>query len=271
MKKIEVLLISILSIILVGCLFYIGNYKYNLYREDKNLKEVQKLLNPESNIAKEIAERQQENVQSIETEDSEVTDTKKEILSKYKSAYEENNDLVGWIKIDDTKVDYPVMQTSEDQPEFYIHKDWNKADSVKGLPFVDYLCDIDSSNLIIYAHHMKDGSMFGSLKYYQDESYFKKHKFIKFDTLYEEGQYEIIAVCLTKVYYENPPKGEFQYYYYSDISSEKKFEEYVSKVKSLSLYDTGKTATYGDKLITLCTCMYHTENGRMIVVAKKIN
>lgn len=275
MKKIEKVLIAILSIILVCSVSYIINYKYTLYKEEKEMDQLRgKLRNPEKDITKQKEKLLQQKIdtekQSKMEQNDESEDTK-EILPKFKSLYKENSDIVGWIKIKDTPIDYPVMKTSKKKQNFYLHKDWNKKDSDKGLPYVDSWCDMDGQNIVIYAHHMKDGSMFGSLKHYQDDKYFKEHDVIKFNTLYEKRKYKIIAVCLSKVYYDDKPhEGEFLYYNYLNISSKDEFEEYVGNLKANSLYDTGETATYGDKLITLCTCMYHTENGRMIVVAKEI-
>lgn len=277
MKKIEMVLIAILSIILVCSVSYIINYKCTLYKEEKQMNQLrEKLRNPEKDITNQKEKSLQQNIETENGKDSKMqqndeTEDTKEILPKLKELYKENSDIVGWIKIKDTPIDYPVMKTSKKKQNFYLHKDWDKKDSDKGLPYVDSWCDIDGKNIVIYAHHMKDGSMFGSLKYYQDEKYFKEHNVIKFNTLYEKRKYKIIGVCLSKVYYDNKPHdGEFLYYNYLDISSKDEFEEYVSNVKANSLYDTGETATYDDNLLTLCTCMYHTENGRMIVVAKEV-
>ena len=183
----------------------------------------------------------------------------------YAAVYEQNNDFVGWISIDGTVIDYPVMQTPDD-PEYYLERGFDRTYNGYGVPFVQSNCDIDhSDNLVIYAHHMKDGSMFAGLCDYTDEEFYKEHKTIRFDTLSEFGEYEIVAVFKTVVYSEEG----FKYYEFVD-GDEAKFDAYIAKCRELELYDTGVTAEYGDRLITLSTCEYSRSNGRMVVVAKRI-
>lgn len=195
----------------------------------------------------------------------------KEVLPKYRTLYEQNHHFAGWIKVEGTNLDYPVMQTSwEEDPGLYIHRDFNGAYSASGLPFIDVTCEIgESQNLIIYSHHMQNGSMFGFLTKYKDKSFLEEHPVISFDTLYDEGEYEIISVFLSKMYYDgDAPEGAFEYYNYGEPMDKEQFDEYVRKVKEDSLYDTGKTAFYGDELITLSTCEYHTKDGRLVIVAR---
>ena len=128
-------------------------------------------------------------------------------------------------------------------------------------------CDIAESNhLVIYGHHIKGGKMFGALEDYKSKSFYEKNKNIQFDTLTEQAEYEIVAVFKTVAY----SSEGFRYYDFVDAEDEKAFDEYVSKCKEFALYDTGVTAKYGDKLITLSTCEYSAQNGRLVVVAKKI-
>lgn len=122
--------------------------------------------------------------------------------------------------------------------------------------------------MIVYGHHMKNGTMFGSLGRYKKASYFRDHPVICFDTLTEEGAYEILGVFYSRVY-TDADEGVFRYYQYTDLTAEEAFDAYVRQVKAASLYDTGVEAVYGDKLLTLSTCSYHTENGRFVVVARQ--
>lgn len=169
------------------------------------------------------------------------------------------------------------MQTFDD-PTFYIHRDWEKNESTYGLPLIDTRCTLESENIIIYSHNMKNGTMFGSLKKYKEENFFKEHQIIKFDTIYEEAEYQIIAVLFAQVFYvddtdevsSNVSDNEFVFYDYIELDTEDKFQEYIDQVKERALYETGVTAEYGDSLITLCTCSYHVKDGRLLVVAKKI-
>jgi len=184
---------------------------------------------------------------------------------------QDNSDLYGWIKIEDTVIDYPVMHTPN-EANFYIHKNWEKEESKAGTPFVDVrTVEGETENTIIYAHNMKNRTMFGSLKDYKESSFYKEHKYIEFDTIYEEATYEIIAVSKAIIYYDKePPKDEYLFYEHTELESEEAFCAYVDCIKENAYYETGVTAQYGDKLITLCTCDYWTANARLLVVAKKI-
>ena len=190
-----------------------------------------------------------------------------DILAKYKELYLQNEDMVGWISIDGTTVNYPVMQ-SRNSPNFYLKHNFEKQYSDLGVPYIQEDCDLAASdNLIIYGHHIKGGRMFGALEDYKSKGFYEKHKTIQFDTLTEQAEYEIIAVFKTVAY----SSQGYRYYDFVNAENEKEFDAYVGKCKELALYDTGVTAEYGDKLITLSTCEYSAQNGRLVVVAKKVN
>ncbi|MDD4509320.1 MAG: class B sortase [Oscillospiraceae bacterium] len=184
---------------------------------------------------------------------------------KYAEVYEQNSDFVGWISIPGTKIDYPVMQT-KDEPNFYLKHSFEKSYSDYGVPYAQENCDIDlSDNTVIYGHHMNNGSMFSDLCKYADAAFYREHKTITFDTLGGYGEYEVVAAFKTVAY---STEG-FRYYDFVNAESEAAFAEYIAKCKELALYDTGVSAEYGDKLITLSTCEYTRTNGRMVIVAKK--
>ena len=194
----------------------------------------------------------------------------KDYLAEYYELYQQNNDMVGWIKVDDTNINYPVMQ-SIDEPNFYLKHKFDKTYSAYGCPYVQENCDVQkpSDNIIIYGHHMNDGSMFTGLMKFTDKSFWENHKTITFDTLTDRNQYEVIAVFKTVVYTNS--EDSFKYYEFTDAENAEEFDEYVAKCKELSLYDTGVTAEYGDKLISLSTCEYSHNNGRLVVVAKRVD
>lgn len=211
-----------------------------------------------------------ETVEKIDTEKDTMTYSQdKSFLPDYQALYLQNNDMVGWIKIEDTKINYPVLQ-SKDNPNFYLKHGFDKAYTDYGCPYVQENCDVDipSDNLIIYGHNMKDSSMFSVLMKYTDKSFWESHKTISFDTLTEKCDYEIIAAFKTVVYTDSPES--FKYYQFVNADTADEFNAYITKCKELALYDTGVTAEYGDKLITLSTCEYSRNNGRMVVVAKKM-
>ncbi|MBQ3285783.1 MAG: class B sortase [Ruminococcus sp.] len=189
-------------------------------------------------------------------------------LRKYDELYKKNPDFFGWLKIEDTKIDYPVMYTPND-PEYYLHRDFYGNYSDSGMLFIDGDCPKDGNYYLIYGHHMNNGSMFGELPKYADIKFYEDHKTVFFDTRYELRDYEVFAAFYAKAY----PKGEeegFCYYTYKDLRSRESFDEYVSNVKTISIYETGITPVYGDELIAMSTCNYHTEDGRFVVVARRI-
>lgn len=194
----------------------------------------------------------------------------KDYLAEYLELYRQNEDMVGWIKVEDTNINYPVVQ-SVIEPNFYLKHKFDKTYSAYGCPYVQENCDVQkpSDNIIIYGHHMNDGSMFTGLMKYRNKSFWEEHKAITFDTLTDRHQYEVIAVFKTVVYTDS--SDSFKYYEFTDAENAAEFDAYVAKCKELSLYDTGVSAEYGDKLISLSTCEYSRNNGRLVVVAKRVD
>ena len=191
-------------------------------------------------------------------------------LEEIKKLYEENNDLVGWLTIEGTIVDYPVMFTKGE--DYYLRKDFYKKYSTGGSLFIDKFFSMEPRdiNLLIHGHNMSNGTMFHTLLEYQDEAYYKEHKKIVFYTLEGREEYEVIAVFLSKVY--NVNDKVFKYYKYYGDQSESGYNNYIENIKKLSLYNIDLTATYPEKLLTLSTCQYSLGNndGRMVVVAKQV-
>lgn len=190
------------------------------------------------------------------------------VLDDYKNLYLRNKNIIGWLKIDDTNIDYPVMQTSDDT--YYLTHDFDGNEDKNGCLFMDSKCNVvrRSTNLIIYGHHMRSGKMFGRLVNYKDMKYYEKHPQIQFDTIYEKGIYQIMYVFNAQVYSEGDVT--FKYYQFIDPVSEKEFNSDMLEMQKMSLYSTGVTASYGDQLLTLSTCDRTEKNGRFVVVAKRI-
>ena len=191
------------------------------------------------------------------------------ILPELEELYAQNPDLAGWITIPDTIVDYPVMFTPDDGDK-YLYKNIKGKFDVNGLPFVEDSCKMlpESDNIIIYGHNMKSGKMFHSLMEYADEKYWEEHPTIIFSTLYEEREYEIVAAFYDRVYYNY--ENCFKFYQFIDAKDEEHYMEAISYFKEKAEYETGVTAEYGDRLITLVTCAYHVKNGRFVVVAREV-
>ena len=212
----------------------------------------------------------QEQVQQHETAHSEGEAEKfgdTGILLRYEDLWKQNGDLAGWLSISGTQIDYPVMYTP-DNPEYYLRRAFDGSYAVSGSLFIDGGCTPDSSHVIIYGHHMKNGTMFGSLSKYADEDYADEHPVVCFDTLYERGSYEVMAAFYSRAYTDRD-QDVFRYYQYTDLSDSEIFDEYVRQVKEAALYDTGISAQYGDSLLTLSTCSRHVQDGRFVVVARR--
>ncbi|NCB50562.1 MAG: class B sortase [Clostridia bacterium] len=191
-----------------------------------------------------------------------------QVMEKYAALAEQNPDTIGWLKIEGTAIDYAVMWTP-DEPDKYIDVDFYGNFSNRGTLYLDEDCDIwESENLIIYGHHMQSSAMFGNLDYFSGESYWENHKFIQFDTIYEEQTYEIVAAFYARILYSN--EEGFRYYQFIEADDEETFNEYVDFIKQNQCYDTGVDLEYGDRLLTLSTCAYQVENGRFAVVAKLV-
>ena len=178
-----------------------------------------------------------------------------------------NSDIIGWIKIEGTNINYPIMQNGD----YYLHKDIYKNYSSHGTPYLAFYCDVKKSdNLIIFGHHMKDNTMFSQLEKYKNYNFFLNHKYIKFYTIEDgrtiENTYEVMIAFKTIAYSD----AGFRYYSYTDFQNYEDYEEFVENCRNLEFYYTGVVGTHQDKYITLSTCEYSQKNGRMVVVAKKV-
>lgn len=208
-------------------------------------------------------------LENIQIDESEKKEGKTERVLQVEQLQKDNSDIVGWIEIEDTKINYPVLQTTDN--DYYLTHTYQKKRSPFGSIFLDKDYDFQkpSSNLLIYGHRDKNGTMFEDLIKFKKENFYKEHKKIRFTTPEEDCEYEILAVFNSRVYYEDEV-NVFRYYFFVNAKNEKDFNEYVENCKKSSIYNTGVTAQYGDQLLTLSTCDYTTENGRFAVVAKKI-
>lgn len=183
--------------------------------------------------------------------------------------YQENNDLAGWLRIDGTKIDEPVVYTPENEKQ-YLRKNFNGKFSMGGTLILGAVCSIapESDNLIIYGHNMRNGTMFRDLMNYRQESYWQEHPVIEYATLYEERQYEIVAAFYDVIYDKNAKV--FKFYQFANYETEAEFADAMAYFKSKSEYDTGVEPVFGDRLLTLVTCSYHTTDGRFVVLARQI-
>ena len=258
------ILIITFSIVALVCFGYFGIYYYQNYRSGNDMQHLAEIK--EENKTPGLA-FEQDNANEDEDENSDETEP--EVLEDYKTLLNMNKDLIGWLKIADINIDYPVMQTNDNT--YYLDHNFDKKYDKNGCLFLDYQCDVinRNTNLIIYGHNMQSGNMFGRLDKYSSEEYYKEHPKFEFDTIYEKGAYEIVYVFRSKIY--NEDAVVFKYYQFLDVQSEKEFDSNMAEMAKISLYDTGITPKYGDELLTLSTCDYQENNGRFVIVARKIN
>lgn len=191
------------------------------------------------------------------------------VENPYKDSFLANSDMAAWILVPGTPIDYPVMWTPRDE-EYYLYRDFNGKDNSNGCLILDTDSCTDplTTNLIIHGHNMKSGAMFGSLKNYENADYYEDHKSITLYTAGVERNYEVIAVFRSQVYKKSDQV--FKYYKFFQAETEEEFNDFYQNIKALSEYDTNVTAEFGDHFLTLSTCAYHVDQGRLVVVAKEV-
>lgn len=248
-------------VIVIICFGYLAVYYLALRDSGKEADNLAGMrYNPQTGEAKIIYETGPSQI-SISQEDK--------VLPKYKSLYQKNKNLIGWIKIDDTNIDYPIVKSINGNGEFYLDHSFDGKEDRNGTLFMDDSCDPlgPSDNLIIYGHNMKSGQMFGGLDAYKSEDFYEKHKIIQFDTIYKTGIYEVAFAFQSRVYSE----GEitFKYYQFIEPNSKEEFDSGINEMRAMSIYDTGIEVSYGDELLTLSTCDYDESNGRFVVVCRR--
>ena len=245
--------------------FMVGNYLVDGKKQAERYDELSQIANGQTTQAAETTAATETTGETRETKPNLFgTDG---MLAGYQEIYEMNNHTVGWIKMEGTQMDYPVMQTPDD-PNYYLYRNFDKNDSARGSIYAREVCDINepSDNITLYGHNMADGSMFASLNAYTSKYAWDTNPLIGFDTLYEYHTYKIYAVFKTSA---NIGEG-FSYHKFVDAANEQEFNDFVKKCKELSFYDTGITPVYGDKLIALSTCEYTLNNGRLVVCAVRV-
>lgn len=240
-----------------------GNY-IQVVNDDGSTEE---FINTIENLRAEAAAAAAESGEDkIEIDESLLT-----VLPEYQTLHDQNRDFVAWLTIPGTTIDYPILQSDKEKGQFYLTHDFYGTEDYNGSLFLDYRNDFVNrdTNLIVYGHNMKSGAMFGGLKQYLNADYLKEHKTIYFDTIYEKETYEVIGAFLSKVSYGD--EYTFRYYNFLNANDEEEYDAFKNNVMLLDAISQEKLDTkYGDKLLTLSTCSSYTEDGRMFIIAKKV-
>ena len=263
-------ILAIMVLVGVFCVsaFYVGSYLIESQKQQAAYDELADIMESIQSTRPPMVQTTPANPEQEDAPEETTVPTEPVILPEYQPLYEMNDHMVGWIKIEGTKVNYPVMQTPE-QENYYLSRGFDRQFSRFGSIYVRESCDVNrpSDNVTIYGHNMTDKSMFGALSQYLDPAFYEEHPIIIFDTLYEYHTYQIFAVFKTTA---SVGKG-FSYHQFEDALGQEEFDEFVARCKELSFYETGHTPTSGDKLICLSTCEYTLENGRFVVVAYRVS
>lgn len=262
--------LAFISIAII-CFGYYGLSEWSDYQAAKRLENLQRISI--DNMGTYHGGDTETEVIETETETEVETETPPPpILEEYAALYEQNPELVGWLKIEGTKIDNPVMQSSTEQYDYYLSHTFDKQDDNNGTLFIDARNNIikRDDNIIIYGHNMKSGMMFGGLKKYLDsnQEYLNEHSTIEFNTIYEKSTYQIVGICLAKVAYQD--EDVFRYYNFLDAKNEAEFNEYLANIQQMEVFGKQIDIAFGDELLTLSTCNSYIEDGRMFIIAKKI-
>lgn len=191
------------------------------------------------------------------------------VENPYRDSFLANDDMAAWLQIPDTDMDYPVMWTPGDE-EYYLYRGFDGSNDRNGCLILDTDSSLEplTTNLIIHGHNMDSGAMFGHLPDYEDFDFYESHKTIILYTEELQRNYEVIAVFRSQVFKKTDQV--FKYYKFFQADTQEEFDYFYQNIKKMSLYDTGVTAEFGDRFLTLSTCVYHVNRGRLVVVAKEV-
>lgn len=258
----------ILSILCICTALFMLFCMLSVYKkeESENVnKKIQDIhSNAVSNTMESVGEVINNSINSETGQNDDNVEEAREILPELVELYNINSDLYGWINIEGTDIDYPIVHTTDN--EYYLSHDFYKNDNSLGTLFIDYRNNgINDTNVLIYGHNMRNGEMFSSLTNYKEYSYFTQYNTISIDTLYERLTYKIIAVCTGKVAYQD--EEGFRYYDFTQASSIEEMKVFWEHIKLQSIYEVTYEFNENDNYLTLSTCSNFTENGRLYIVA----
>lgn len=194
---------------------------------------------------------------SEDTIQPQETNNKPQILAKYSELYQVNNDLVGYIYLDDEH-EYPIVQRKDDQ-NFYLYKDFFGDDDKSGTIFLNSQCTLGDKGIsLVYGHHMRDGAKFGDISELQPQSR------LQLDTIFESHEYEVVSSCICNL------DDDFKYYSYTGQQSSYNFEVWKQNMSNKCVKGSLDSLTKDDVIVELSTCSYKHKNDRLIVILKEV-
>lgn len=257
--------ISVFSIIILLCVVSIVSQKITEHNEKTEFEKLTEIVAEETtNTGTETETIRKPNLLKVSDCCNDVQDESTMYYSTYFQSHSVsylmsmNSECFGWISIADTNINYPVMHT-QSNPQKYLNRNFYGEYSYSGTPFLDARCSADSTNLIIYGHHMNNGTMFADLCSYTDYSYFTEHPTVVLETKDGAFSYSVFSVMRVKSYDD--------WYKFLTTDLDKTYEKWVSYAKTKSLYNTEITPVYGHQILTLSTCYGCNQDDRILVLA----
>lgn len=263
-EKFRKLLFVVFLVIFIISMIYIITYLYTMKKDEKDLRILQNVMNTE--IEEEVNNTLQIDENENIVKNNQEVNTNLAKVENLKKLQAEYPDIVAWLEIENSSINYPVLQGKDN--DYYLYKNYKGVYSRNGSIFLDYRYDFskENQNFFVYGHNNNDQMMFNELIKYSEEEYYKSHENISLITNQTVEQYEIVAVFKSEIFNKDV-NNVFKYYKYLEFETEEKFDEYINNCKEKSLYKIDKNVEYGDKILTLSTCEYSKPNGRFVVVA----
>ena len=264
-KKISTIaVISVFSIIILLCIISIVSQKITEHNEKAEFEKLSEIVTEETTDTTIEETARKPNLLKVSNSDDEFQTEQPVYYTTYFQPHSVsdlllmNSECFGWISISGTNINYPVMHTPSN-PQKYLNKNFYSEYSFSGTPFLDARCSADSTNLIIYGHHMNNGTMFADLCNYTDYSYFTEHPTVVLET--KDGAFAYSVFSVMKV------KSDDDWYRFLTTDLDKTYEKWVSYAKEKSIYNTGTTPVYGQQILTLSTCYGYNQDDRILVLA----
>jgi len=253
-KQIKLILIISLSAILLYSGINIGIYIFDGYTNkelNENLQQAYHQFDSSDTGGNEASADDPASVPGVS----------EQYADRFESLLNINKDVVGWVNIPDSQIDYPVVQA--DNNEFYLNHDLKNERSSHGTVFMDYRNSSNGRdyNTVLYGHHMKDGTMFAGLSAYKDRSFYAEHAYIEYDSLEQPAKWEIFSVYVSRPGDDTPQIA---------FNNDEEYAQYLDRIISRSIYKTGVDVTTDDRILTLMTCSYEYNNARLVIHAKRV-
>ena len=257
------IVIGIFSVIIIACLISIFSRMYTENKEKEAFRQLAEIVTEDTTDATIEETIKKPNILKASDFDNEVQAEQTVYCTTYYEPHSiselisMNSECFGWISIAGTNINYPVMHTPSN-PQKYLNKNFYGEYSYSGTPFIDARCSADSTNLIIYGHHMNNGTMFADLCNYTDYSYFTEHPTVVLETKDRAFAYSVFSAMKVK---------SDDWYRFTTVGTEKSYNSRIEYAKEKSIYDTGITPVYGQQILTLSTCYGYNQDDRILVLA----